>query len=172
MEIFEYKYRETDNTEIITAIEKRAKDANIQVEFMETSGQLFCQVEASDIIGCCRILNSDGELSFEYLKCLTAVDYIEYLEMVYCLYSFKNNWSINIKARLDAVKPKIDSITGIYRGADWPERETAEMFGIDITGHPDKRPLLLAGDEEIPPLRKSFEINWEHREYIPPAKFE
>ena len=92
--------------------------------------------------------------------------------MVYCLYSFKNNWSVNIKVKLDAQKPAVDSVTSIYRGADWHEREMAEMFGIDIIGHPNLKTLLLAGDEDTPPLRKSFEIKWEEREYIPPKKFE
>lgn len=172
MEIINYEYKKVNNQDVIVAIEKKAIEIGIGISFREFRGQLFCEIAADDIKKFCRLLNQDPELSFEYIKCLTAVDYIEWLEMVYCLYSFKNNWSINIKARLDAQKPEVDSITSIYRGADWHEREMAEMFGINIIGHPNLKTLLLAGDEEGYPLRKNFEIKWEEREYIPPKKFE
>ncbi len=172
MEITEYSYKKIDNQDVIKTVEEKAKNADILANFWEFRGQIFCYIDAKDIKSFCRILNQDSELSFEYLKCLTAVDYVDYLEMVYCLYSFKNNWSINIKVKLDSKNPQIDSITDIYRGADWHEREMAEMFGINIIGHPNLKPLLLAGDEGVNPLRKSFEIKWEERQYVPPAKFE
>ena len=91
---------------------------------------------------------------------------------MYSLYSFAHGWSVNIKVILDHVKPVVDSIIGIYKGADWFEREIWEMLGIDIKGHPNLKPLLLVGDEDFYPLRKSFEIKWEEREYIPTEKFE
>ena len=172
MEIINYGYKKTDNTDVIAAIESKAAGAGVALKFSEFREQIFCEIAAADIKKFCRLLNGDTDLSFEYLKCLTAVDYIEYLEMVYCLYSFENNWSINIKIKLDASKPTVDSICSIYRGADWNERETAEMFGIDIVGHPNLKPLLLAGDEGGYPLRKDFGIKWEEREYVPPEKFE
>ncbi len=172
MEIIEYSYREVDNQDVIAAIEIKSRGAGIDAVFNEFRGQLFCEVAAADIKRFCAMLNSDEDLSFEYIKCLSAVDYVEWLEMVYCLYSFKNNWSVNIKVRLDANEPQVDSITPVYRGAEWHEREMAEMFGIKIKGHPNLKPLLLAGDEDGHPLRKNFEIRWEPREYIPPAKFE
>ncbi len=172
MEIIEYKFREVDKQDIISAVERKANAISVETNFHESSGQLFCEINRTDIKKFCELLNQDKDLSFEYIKCLTAVDYIDYLEMVYCLYSFKNNWSLNIKVRLDAEKPSVESVTSIYRGADWHEREMAEMFGIDIKGHPNLKTLLLAGDEKGPPLRKSYEIRWEEKEYIPPEKFE
>ena len=172
MEIIEYKYREVDNNDVIAAIEKKAKDISVETNFNQSCGQLYCEIDSKAIKKFCDLLNKDADLSFEYLKCLTAVDYMEYLEMVYCLYSFKNNWSVNIKVRLDASNPSVESVTPVYSGADWHERETAEMFGIDIKGHPDMKTLLLAGDEEVPPLRKSYELEWKEKEYIPPEKFE
>jgi NADH-quinone oxidoreductase subunit C len=172
MEIINYEYKKTDNKDVIAAIESKAANTGIVVKFSEFREQLFCEIAAADIKRFCGLLNSDTELSFEYIKCLTAVDYIDYLEMVYCLYSFKNNWSVNIKVKLDAQEPAVDSICPIYRGADWNEREMAEMFGIDIMGHPNLKHLLLAGDEGGYPLRKDFEIKWEGRDYIPPEKFE
>ena len=172
MEIINYEYKKTDNREVVAAILPKAEAAGVSVNFSEFKEQLFCEIDAADIKIFCRLLNSDPELSFEYIKFLTSVDYIEYLEMVYCLYSFKNNWSITIKVRLFGQKPVVDSVCSIYRGADWHEREMAEMFGIDFVGHPNLKNLLLAGDENGYPLRKNFEIKWEEREYIPPDKFE
>ncbi|MCL4416980.1 MAG: NADH-quinone oxidoreductase subunit C [Actinobacteria bacterium] len=172
MKIINYEYKKVDNQDVISAIDKKAKEISVETNFWEFRNQLFCEIASRDIKKFCDILNKDPELSFEYIKCITAVDYIEWLEMIYCLYSFKNNWSINIKVKLDSQKPAVDSVISVYRGADWHEREIAEMFGIDIIGHPNLRPLLLAGDEDGYPLRKNFEIKWEEREYIPPRKFE
>jgi NADH-quinone oxidoreductase subunit C len=172
MEIISYGYKKTDNREVIAAIRPKSEAAGVVVKFSEFKEQLFCKIDPADIKKFCSLLNSDTQLSFEYIKFLTAVDYVEYFEMVYCLYSFKNNWSIIIKVKLDSQKPAVDSVTSIYRGADWHERETAEMFGIDIIGHPNLKNLLLAGDEDGYPLRKNFEIKWEKREYIHPEKFE
>jgi NADH-quinone oxidoreductase subunit C len=172
MEIINYEYKKIDNRDIIAAIRSKAEIKGIAVKFYEFMEQLFCEIDAADIKKLCSLLNNDTQLSFEYIKFLTAVDYVEYLEMIYFLYSFKNNWSVNIKVRLDGQKPAVDSICSIYRGADWHEREMAEMFGIDIIGHPNLKLLLLAGDEGGYPLRKNFEIKWEEREYVRPEKFE
>jgi NADH:ubiquinone oxidoreductase subunit C len=172
MEIINYEYKKTDNRDVIAAIEPKAEAAGVAVKFSEFKEQLFCEIDSADIKKFCGLLNRDAQLSFEYIKFLTAVDYIEYLEIAYFLYSFKNNWSINIKVKLDGQNPVVDSVTSIYRGADWHEREMAEMFGIDIVGHPNLKNLLLAGDEGGYPLRKDFEIKWEERAYVPPEKFE
>jgi NADH-quinone oxidoreductase subunit C len=172
MEIANYEYKKVDNQDVISAIDKKAKAISVETNFSQFRGQLFCEIDSKDIKKFCELLNKDYELSFEYLKCMTAVDYIEWLEMIYCLYSFKNNWSVNIKVKLDEQKPEVDSVTSVYRGADWNEREMAEMFGINIIGHPNLKQLLLTGDEDGYPLRKNFEIKWEEREYVPPRKFE
>jgi NADH-quinone oxidoreductase subunit C len=172
VQITEYSYREISNQDVISAIESKTEPEKIEIRFFEFRGQLFCEISPGNIKRLCEILNRYPELSFEYLKCITAVDYVEYLEMVYCLYSFKNNWSVNIKVRIENIKPEVDSVTGIYRGADWYEREMAEMFGINIKGHPNLKPLLLAGDEGGFPLRKNFEITWGVRQYVPPERFE
>jgi len=172
MEITNYEYKKVDNQDVISAVDKKAKAISVETNFSQFRDQLFCEIAGKDIKKFCELLNKDSELSFEYIKCITAIDYIEWLEMIYCLYSFKNNWSVNIKVKLDGQKPAVDSVTSVYRGADWYEREMAEMFGIDIIGHPNLKQLLLAGDEDGHPLRKNFEIKWEEREYVPPSKFE
>ena len=172
MKIVDYKFKKVDNQKAIEIIGRKARDAGIGIELEEINGDIFCKVEPPALVKLCELLNGDKELDFDYIRVITGVDYIDYMEMVYCLYSFANNWSLNIKVKLDAGKPEIETITPIYKGADWFERETREMFGINFKGHPDLRPLLLVGDEDFYPLKKSFEIKWEKRKYKAPKVFE
>ena len=91
MEITNYEYKKVDNQDVISAVDKKAKAISVETNFSQFRGQLFCEIAGKDIRKFCDLLNKDSELCFEYLKCITAVDYIEWLEMIYCLYSFKNN---------------------------------------------------------------------------------
>ncbi len=172
MEIIDYKYRKTDDQEIIAAIGARAKKAGIGIEFNICFDQVYGQVDAGDILKLSKILKEDRGLSFEYIRSITGSDFEDHFEIVYSLYSFANNWPVNIKVKLDHEKPQVDSIISVYRGADWFEREIWEMLGIDIKGHPGLKPFLLVGDEDFHPLLKSFEIKWEERDYKPTEKFE
>ena len=172
MEIIEYQYRKIDNQEMIDATSAKAKKAGIGIEFDTYFGQVYGMVDSKDILKLSRILKKDKILSFKYIRSITGSDFEDHFEIVYSLYSFENNWPVNIKIRLDHEKPKVDSIVPVYKGADWFEREIWEMLGIDIKGHPGLKPLLLVGDEDFHPLLKSFENKWEDREYKPTEKFE
>ena len=172
MKIIDYKFKKIDNKKLIEKIGSEAKAAGIETELWDANGQVFCKVDPADILKFCKILNEGDELGFDYIRSITGVDYIDYMEIVYSLYSFANNWSLNIKVKINAKNPEVETITSIYKGADWFEREIWEMFGINIKGHPDLRPLLLVGDEDFHPLKKSFEIKWEKREYKRPEIFE
>ncbi|MCK5567183.1 MAG: NADH-quinone oxidoreductase subunit C, partial [Actinomycetia bacterium] len=163
---------EIDNQEIIDAVGAKAKKAGIDIEFDIYFDQVYGLVGSKDILKLSRILKKDKDLSFKYIRSITGSDFEDHIEIVYSLYSFENNWPVNIKIRLDGKKPQVDSIVSVYRGADWFEREIWEMLGIDIKGHPGLKPLLLVGDEDFHPLLKSFEIKWEKRDYKPTEKFE
>lgn len=93
---------------------------------------------------------------FDYLKKITAVDYSDHLEVLYILYSISEKQNEVIKVKLPAGDPKIESVMGLYKAADWYEREMSEMFGIKITGRKAKRLLLEKWNGTDPPLRKSF----------------
>ena len=172
MKIIEYHYKEINNQEIIDSIGAKAKKAGINIEFDTYFDQVYGMVDSKDILKLAKILKKDKDLSFKYIRSITGSDFEEHFEIVYSLYSFENNWPVNIKVKLDHEKPKVDSIVPVYRGADWFEREILEMLGIDIKGHPGLKPLLLVGDEDFHPLLKSFENKWEDREYKPTEKFE
>jgi NADH-quinone oxidoreductase subunit C len=74
------------------------------------------------------------------------------------LYSVEKKVGVTIKVDLPEEDPQLDSLVGLYRGADWHERETWEMYGFDFLGHPGLRHLYLPGEFEGHPLRKDFPL--------------
>ncbi len=95
---------------------------------------------------------------FDYLFCLTCVDWKTQLQMVYHLSSTVYRLNIVVKVKLDREKPEIDSVTDIWKTADFHEREVFELFGVNFSGHPDLRLLILPeGWEGKNPMRKDFE---------------
>jgi NADH-quinone oxidoreductase subunit C len=97
-------------------------------------------------------------LRFDFLVFLTALDRPDEarLELVYRLFSYESKLSVVIRALLPREDPRVDTVSDIYRTAEWHERETAEMFGIVFSFHPDPRKLLLPDDIDGHPLRKDF----------------
>ena len=101
----------------------------------------------------------DERLAMDLLRNLTAVDWEEEgLEVVYHLLSTRHHHSVAIKTRVPTESPSLPTVTDIWRGAEWAEREAREMFGIEFAGHPDPRNLLLDEDIDIHPLRKSHPL--------------
>lgn len=94
---------------------------------------------------------------FDYLFCLTCIDWKTHLTMVYHLSSTSHRHTIVIKANLDRVKPEIETVSDIWRTAEFHEREVYELFGVNFLHHPDLRRLILTDDFEGYPLRKDFE---------------
>jgi NADH:ubiquinone oxidoreductase subunit C len=97
-------------------------------------------------------------LQMDFLFCLTCVDFKTHLTMVYHLTSSKDR-TINmvIKANVDRTKPVIETVSDIWRTAEFHEREVFEMFGVEFANHPDLRRLILEEDFKGFPLRKDFE---------------
>ena len=102
-------------------------------------------------------LKNAPELSFDFLSSVTGVDYKEYLEVVYHLYSMeKKEGPLNIKVRTDVEKCILPSVTPIWRSAEFQEREAYDLVGIHFEGHPDLRRILMWEGFEYHPLRKSY----------------
>lgn len=103
-------------------------------------------------------LRNDKSLFFDYLFCVTCVDWKTHLSMVYHLSSSIHRNSIVIKAKLDSKNPEIATVSHIWRTAEFHEREVYEMFGVNFLDHPDLRLLILPdGWEGKNPMRKDFE---------------
>jgi NADH-quinone oxidoreductase subunit C len=110
-----------------------------------------------------KTLRERKSAGFDYLKKITAVDYVTHLEVVYIIYSISKQKQEVVKVKIPAEKPSIDTVTEIYKAADWYERELSEMFGIKIKGRSAKRLILEEWNGIDAPLRKSFE--WGKEDY-------
>lgn len=109
------------------------------------------------------------EFGFNFLCELTAVDYWPEedprFNVIYSYYSYPNNERIALRVPLNGDNPSIPSISGIYPGANWHEREVWDMFGIKIDGHPDLRRILMPFDWEGHPLRKDYPLGYEEPQF-------
>jgi len=102
-------------------------------------------------------LKNTSGLEFDYLNNLTAVDYVEYFEVVYHLTSLKHNHSLVLKTRCyEREKPTVPSVVKIWRTADYQEREAYDLMGIVFEGHPNLKRLLLWEGFVGHPLRKDY----------------
>jgi len=120
---------------------------------------LIIHIPRADIIRGLRMLKQDADLQFNYLRCLTAVDNeSDGIDVVYQLYSVPKNINLTVKTTLPNENKVIETATTVWKAANWLERETAEMFGVSFSGHPDPRPLLMPEDIDMSdtyPLLKS-----------------
>jgi NADH-quinone oxidoreductase subunit C len=127
----------------------------------EFRGQLTVVVRKDDIVEACRFVQSDPALAFDMVVDITAVDWYRpegRYEVVYHLYSLANKCYLRLKVLVDEENPVVPSVTGVWSGANWHERETFDMFGITFSGHPDLRRLYMPEEFEYHPLRKDFPL--------------
>lgn len=127
----------------------------------EFRGELTLVVSAGDIVRVCEILKKDPQLAFTLLVDITAVDYYRpgnRFEVVYHLYSLALKRYLRLKVPVDEGHPAVPTVTGVWAGADWHERETFDMFGVRFEGHPDLRRLYMPEEFEYYPLRKDFPV--------------
>ena len=101
------------------------------------------------------------DLKFERLTSITGVDRFPAeprFEVVYHLQSIAGKQRIRIKARVPGDNPEIESVTSVYRAADWYERETFDLFGVKFLNHPELTRIMMPDDWEGYPLRKDYPI--------------
>src|ERR1039458_10176579 len=107
----------------------------------------------------CEFLKYDRK--FVRVSSVTAVDRYPAeprFEIVYHLHSLERNERLRLKCRLPGAEPTIDSVTGVWRGANWYEREVFDLYGVRFLNHPDLRRILMPDDWEGHPLRKDYPI--------------
>jgi NADH:ubiquinone oxidoreductase subunit C len=126
--------------------------------FEEGGEWLNINVAPNDWLAFATKLRNDEALYFDYLFCLTCIDWKTHLTTVYHLSSTKFRHNIVVKCKLDKVKPEVETVALIWRTAEFHEREVYEMFGVNFLNHPDLRLLILPdGWEGKNPLLKGFE---------------
>lgn len=114
-------------------------------------------VESSGWKHCAQQFRTIAGLEFDYLFCITGVDWKTHLTITYHLTSTVNRHTIVVKSKLDRNKPEIATVADIWRTAEFHEREVYDLFGINFLQHPDLRRLFMTDGYEGWPLRKDFE---------------
>jgi NADH-quinone oxidoreductase subunit C len=104
-----------------------------------------------------QFLKHNEQLAFDYLSSLHGTDFETHMEVYIHFYSFKEKHSLAVRVKVDRDEPKIASVTPIWSGADWPERESYDLLGIQFEGHPNMTRILLSDDWVGYPLRKDYE---------------
>jgi NADH-quinone oxidoreductase subunit C len=126
--------------------------------FDESGEWLTANITPADFNASIEILRNKVELNFDYLFCQTCVDWKTHLTMVYHLESTTYRHQLVVKVQLERNKPEIETVSHIWRTAEFNEREVYELFGVNFLNHPDLRLLILPdGWEGKYPLRKDFE---------------
>lgn len=144
----------------MTKEELKTKITELQpgATFDETGEWLTINISPNDWLSFARHLFFDDALQFDYLFCLTCIDWKTHLTMVYHLSSTMYRHNIVVKSNIDSEKPEIETVSGIWQTANFHEREVYEMFGVNFINHPDLRLLILPdGWEGKNPLLKDFE---------------
>ena len=127
------------------------------ITFEEAGEWINMHVDAGAWKSFAQQLRSTPGLDFDFLFCVTGVDWKTHLSMVYHLTSTTHRHSLVVKAKLDRSDPEIETVCDIWRTAEFHEREQYEMFGVIFLNHPDLRRLILEDDFKGFPLRKDFE---------------
>jgi NADH:ubiquinone oxidoreductase subunit C len=127
------------------------------VTFEEGAQWLTTLVDLKNWKQFARQLRMCVDSDFDYLFCVTSVDWKTHLTMVYHLTSTIHRHTIVVKLKLDRTNPEIETVSNIWRTAEFHEREQYEMFGVKFLNHPDLRRLILEDDFVGFPLRKDFE---------------
>ena len=142
---------------VATAVE--AFDADAVTGGTFDRGELMLTIAAPKIVSICGFLKYDQK--FVRLSTVTAVDRYPAeprFEVVYHLHSVEQKQRVRLKCAVHGADPVIESVTSVWRGANWYEREVFDLFGIRFLQHPDLRRILMPDDWEGYPLRKDYPI--------------
>ncbi|HYG68248.1 MAG TPA: NADH-quinone oxidoreductase subunit C [Anaeromyxobacteraceae bacterium] len=119
----------------------------------------FAVVKRERLLEVARFLRDEPDLAFEFLEDLTAVDWPKRnaIDVVYHLLSYRHRHAIVLKVEADRASPAVPSLDGVWKAANWMEREVFDLFGVTFEGHPDLRRILLPDDWIGWPLRKDYQ---------------
>jgi len=129
------------------------------IDVYKSSGDTFVRIEADALLEICTYLKEQHH--FTYLSDIIGTDRYtsdERFEIIYNLVSLKNKTRLFLKIWCPEENPSVDSLTPIWPGANWNEREVYDMYGIHFNNHPDHRRIFLPEDFQYYPLRKEFPL--------------
>ena len=130
------------------------------LETVNALGETTLIADPAQIVDLCRYLKTSEK--YIRLSSVTAVDWHPAeprFEVVYHLHSLEPFQRLRLKCRVSGKDPAIDSVTSVWRGADWYEREVWDMFGVHFRNHPNLQRILMPTDWEGHPLRKDYPVH-------------
>ena len=133
----------------------------VNVELIEYKNELTLRVEKQHIVKVCKFLKENADLQFTLCEDITAIDWAKRknrFTVVYHIFSLKSKNRLAIKADVDESDCAIDSVSSVWKTANWHERETYDMYGIKFSNHPDLRRMYMPEEFEYYPLRKDFPV--------------
>ncbi|RKY99243.1 MAG: NADH-quinone oxidoreductase subunit C [Ignavibacteriae bacterium] len=144
-------------------VPQKLKEQFNEIDFKVTEylDELTIKLPKEHIVKVCEFLKKDSDLEFSLCLDITAIDWAKRknrFTVVYHIYSFKNNFRLRLKADVDESDCAIDTVSSVWKGANWQERETYDMYGIKFNDHPDLRRMYMPEDFEYHPLRKDFPL--------------
>lgn len=150
----------------------RQRFAGDVLEVAEFRGEVTVLVNRERIVDVCRALRDDPDTPFEMLTVVTGIHFLERdydHEVLYHLYSLAGNRRLRLKVRLREGET-VQSVTPVWGGADWPEREVFDLVGVRFSGHPDLRRIIMPEDYPHHPLRKDFDVEGGPASLDPPGR--
>ncbi|MCX7825552.1 MAG: NADH-quinone oxidoreductase subunit C [Verrucomicrobiae bacterium] len=139
---------------LLSAAEPPADGTARVVDYTAKGYHFDATVAPQQVVEAARLLDQIGFA----LDAITGVDWIAQneMEVVYDFFHPSANLRVVVRTRIPREKPEVPTISEVFPGANWHERETHDFFGIRFSGHPDLSPLLLPEDADYHPLRKDF----------------
>lgn len=125
-------------------------------------------INSESILDIVKFLYEDDAMAFQYLTTLATIHYPdnkgEEFALMYQLHNLPNNLRIRLKAFVSSNNPSVPSITSVFAGANWMERQEFDFFGIKFTGHPNLKRILNMDDMNYHPMRKEYALEDGTRE--------
>ena len=144
-------------TRLLTGEELTGHVRDAAPEAVEDWNDRDVLIRSDFVVDVCSYLKETAGLEFNYLNAISAVDYVEYFEVVYHLTSMVHNQSATLKTRVySREEASVPSVVGVWRGADLQEREIWDLMGIQFTGHHNLKRVLLWEGFPGHPLRRDF----------------
>ncbi|NJM24346.1 MAG: NADH-quinone oxidoreductase subunit C [Bacteroidia bacterium] len=157
-----------DFQQIQSIVESAAQGA---VTLLESTTPPGFRIAADDLQGVCIALRDHPDTYFDMLSCLTGLDNgadAATMEVIYNLYSVPYDLRLTLAVTTGRGDPHVPTVSHVWKTANWHEREAYDFYGINFTGHPDQRRILLPADWQGFPLRKDY----QHESYYRGIKIE
>jgi NADH-quinone oxidoreductase subunit C len=148
----------TEVPSFITALQAAVPDAVVQLSFY--LGDWTAIISGATLLEAARFLRDTPGIRFDFCSDVTATDWPtrpQRFDVIYCLYSTRTRNRLRLKVRAGENEP-VPSVSGIWPAANWLEREVYDLFGVNFTGHPDRRRILMPDDWQGFPQRKDYPL--------------